>query len=815
MQQIKAANNMGEKLENSTIIRREISSDEGSSEDFVPEASKSKLSYNVSAEAEQTRQIVRTLSPSKEQDKEKVLETVFSEPGLDEEDDGRIWEGDPTLLPNSPYPEVRASVANTDDPTIVLNHWRTWFLTTVFVVVFAGVNQFFSLRYPTLSINFLVAQVVCYPVGKILALLPDWKCKRCSWFDLNPGPFTKKEHAVVTIAVALTSSTAYAMNILIAQTNFYNMKLNAGYQIMLVWTSQMLGYGAAGLSRRWVVNPASCIWPQNLISVSLFDSLHSRSIDKTIINGWRVSRYKFFLFVFIGSFVWYWVPGFLFTGLSYFNVVLWGPKTRHNFIANTIFGTQSGLGALPISFDYTQISQAMTGSVFATPFWVSANTYASVLIFFVLILPILYFTNTWYAKYMPVISGTTYDNTQKSYNVSKIINPDYSINLEKYKAYSPLYVPFSYLLSYALNFAAVVSVFVHCGLYHGKDIVAKLRNKSHGGEDIHMRLYSQNYKDCPDWWYIVLQVIMLALGFAAVCGFDTHFPAWAFVIALILSFANIIPQGILEAMTNQHVGLNIITELICGYMLPLRPMANVLFKLYGFIVMRHGLDLSRDLKLALYMKVPPRLIFFIQIYASLISGLVNVGIQEWMRSNIKDICSTTQPDGFTCSNGRTIFNASIIWSLPKYLFSPGRIYNPLMWFFLIGLIVPFVIFFLQKKFPRVELFKYMHSPVFFTGPGNIPPSTPYNYSLFFAMSFVLNSIRKKWPHWFSKYNFVMGAGVETGVALAVVIIFLCVQYPGGKLSWWGNTVWKTTYDYAYKKYYTLKTGETFGYDKWW
>ncbi|CAR22577.1 oligopeptide transporter OPT1 [Lachancea thermotolerans CBS 6340] len=742
----------------------------------------------------------------------KTEQEIIEEEELTEQ---TVWEGNVSLLQNSPFPEVRATVPPTDDPTIVLNHWRTWFLTTVFVIVFAGVNQFFSLRYPSLSINFLVAQVVCYPVGKILALLPEWDCPRCPWFNLNPGPFTKKEHAVVTIAVALTSSTAYAMNILIAQTNFYNMKLSAGYMILLVWTSQMLVYGAAGLTRRWVVSPAACIWPQTLISVSLFDSLHNRSIDKTKVNGWSMSRYRFFVTVFSASFVWYWVPGFLFKGLSYFNVVLWGPKTRHNFIANTIFGVESGIGALPITFDYTQISQALTGSVFATPYWVSANSCASAVLFFVIILPILYFTNTWYAKYMPVISGSTYDNTQQKYNVSRILNSDYSINFEKYKSYSPLFVPFSYLLSYALNFAAVIAVFVHCFLYNGKEIKNKFRNKNYGGQDIHMRLYSQNYKDCPDWWYVVLQVIMIALGFVAVCAFNSHLPAWAFVVALAISFVNFIPQGILEAVTNQHVGLNIITELICGYMLPFRPMANLLFKLYGFIVMRQGLELSRDLKLALYMKVPPRLIFAVQIYATVISGLVNVGIQEWMRSNIKELCSSTQPDGFTCNNGRTIFNASIIWSMPKYLFSPGRIYNPIMWFFLIGLVVPIIVFVLQKKFKGNEMLKFCHSPVFFAGPGNIPPSTPYNYTLYFALSWALNTIRKRFPRWFSKYNFVMGAGVETGVALAVVIIFLCVQYPGGSLNWWGNNVYKNTYDHNYRKFYNLKKGEKFGYDKWW
>ncbi|CCK71289.1 oligopeptide transporter OPT1 KNAG_0G02310 [Huiozyma naganishii CBS 8797] len=733
----------------------------------------------------------------------------------EEEDDGLDWEGDPTDMKNSPYAQVRAVVPVGDDPTIEINHWRTWFLTTVFVILFAGVNQFFSLRYPSLTINFLVAQVCCYPIGKLLSWLPDWKCKRCHFFDLNPGPFTKKEHAIVTISVALTSSTAYAMYVLNAQTAFYKKKQSVGYQFLLVWTSQMLGYGAAGLTRRWIVYPAACVWPQTLIAVSLFDSLHNTAIDKTIVNGWRITRYRFFFFVLLGSFVWYWVPGYLFTGLSNFNVILWGPKTRNNFIVNTIFGVKSGMGLMPVTFDYTQISQALTGSVFATPFYVVANTYASVFIFFMIVLPFLYFYNVWYAKYMPVISGTTYDNTGKSFNVTKVINPDFTINLEKYKKYSPIMVPFSYLLAYALNFAAVVAVFVHCGLYHGKDIMKGFTNRFHGGRDIHTRTYLKNYNDCPDWWYGIVQVVVAGLGFATVCGFDSGLPVWAFIIAIMLSLVNFIPQGILEAMTNQHVGLNIITELICGYMLPLRPMSNLLFKLYGFIVMRQGLELSRDLKLGVYMKVPPRLLFFIQMYATIISGMVTVGIQEWMYVHIDDVCSTTQKDGFICANGRTMFNASIIWSLPKYLFSPHRLYSPLMWFFLIGLLVPLGVYAAQRVFKKNQFLKHINTPVFFTGPGNIPPSTPYNYTLYFAMGYMLFTIRKRFPRWFNKYNFVMGAAVETGVAIAVVIIFLCVQYPAGNIKWWGNTVWKNTYDGKYKTYYTLKKNETFGPQKWW
>lgn len=730
-----------------------------------------------------------------------------------EDDDFSFVEGNITLMNNSPYPEVREVVPNTDDPSIRINHWRTWIMTTIFVIVFAAVNQFFSLRYPSLTINFLVAQVVAYPVGKFLAkILPNIKFKY-SWFDLNPGPYTIKEHGMLTICVALTSSTAYAMNILISQTNFFNKEFGLGYEILLVWTTQCLGYGLAGISRRFIVDPPAMIWPQTLISVSMFEALHSSKIDNTIINGWKISRYYFFLTVLIINFIWYWVPGFLFKGLSYFNFILWGSLTRNNFIVNFIFGVSGGIGIIPITFDYTQISQAMSGSVFATPFVFVANTYASVFLFFVIILPILYFTNTWDAKYLPVISTSTFTNKQKKYDAKKILGNDFIIDKQKYMDYSPLFIPFSYLLSYALNFAAVLSIFFHVGLYYGKDMYQKIKDAKAGGQDIHTRLMS-NYKQVPDWWYVVLFVICLGFSFLTVCNWETGLPAWGLVIALLISIITFIPEGVIEALSNQEIGLNIITELVCGYILPFRPLANVLFKVYGFIVMRHGLGLARDLKLGLYLKIAPRLLFAMQIYSTLLAGVTQVLVQRWMRSNIEDICSTNQADGFICANGRTITNAAIIWSIPQYLFTPGQRYSPLLIFFIIGPIFTIIAWLLHKRWPN-RWFGKINAPLFFVGPGNIPPSTPYNYSCYFIASSIINYIRLKWPRWDAKYRYVMGAAVETGVALSVVVIFLCVQYPGGKLDWWGNSVYKNTIDYQGTPYYTLPEGETFGPKKWW
>lgn len=758
-------------------------------------------------------------------DKAKTNEIVHTVTSVDiekvekelEHDDWLYHEGNVEELANSPYPEVRAAVTLDVDLDVKLNHWRTWTLTLIFVIVFAGVNQFFSLRYPSLTIGFIVAQIVSFPIGKLLARLPEYKPSFLpDFFQLNPGPYSKQEHALLTIVVSLTSSTSYAMNILITQTNFYNQSLDAGYMILLVFSTQLLGYGAAGLTRRFIVYPAAMIWPQTLVTTSLFNTLHSKEgdvLDKMNANGWTMSRYKFFGIVSIFSFVWYWLPGYLFKALSYFDFITWiWPR---NLIVNQVFGVQSGLGIIPISFDWTQATQAMSASPLATPAWVSANTYASVFIFFLIVLPCLYYTNTMYAKYMPVMLTTTFDNKAKKYNVSKVLNSRLEFDEESYKQYSPLFVPFSYLLSYALNFAAVVAIFVHCFLYHGKEIVQKLRDQRAGGEDIHKRLMN-NFKEAPDWWYLVLFVISIGLSFAAVCAYETQLPWWGLIISLLIAFVNFIPQGLLEGITNQHVGLNIITELVAGYIWQGKPLANMMVKLYGFIPMRQGLEFSRDLKIAQYMKIPPRLLFFAQIVGTLVAALVNVGVQEWMRSNIDNICDPKQADGFICANGRTIFNASIIWGAvgPAKLFNPGKRYNAFMWFFLIGFFAPIVTWLVARKWPKHWVSR-INAPVFFTGPGNIPPSTIYNYSLYFVISYGFNHYIRKWFRAFHvKYTYILSAAIDSGVSISAVIIFLCVSYPAGALVWWGNTVYNTNYDGQSKPFYTLAPGETFGPATW-
>lgn len=115
---------------------------------------------------------------------------------------------------------------------------------------------------------------------------------------------------------------------------------------------------------------------------------------------------------------------------------------------------------------------------------------------------------------------------------------------------------------------------------------------------------------------------MFVFGIISIEVWPTQMPVWAFVLALvrlvlptssydsshvaqqIISFVYIIPIGMIQAITNQQVGLNVITELVIGYALPGRPIAMMMFKTWGYITMAQALSFTSDFKLGHYMKIP-------------------------------------------------------------------------------------------------------------------------------------------------------------------------------------------------------------------
>ena len=127
----------------------------------------------------------------------------------------------------------------------------------------------------------------------------------------------------------------------------------------------------------------------------------------------------------------------------------------------------------------------------------------------------------------------------------------------------------------------------------------------HEQPDIHARLMAR-YRQVPEWWYALVFLAMFAAGIICIEVWDTKFPVQWFILALVIAFFYVIPIGMIQAITNQQVGLNVITELIIGYGLPGRPLAMMMFKTWGYITMAQALQFTSDFKLGHYMKIPPR-----------------------------------------------------------------------------------------------------------------------------------------------------------------------------------------------------------------
>jgi OPT family oligopeptide transporter len=223
--------------------------------------------------------------------------------------------------------------------------------------------------------------------------------------------------------------------------------------------------------------------------------------------------------------------------------------------------------------------------------------------------------------------------------------------------------------------------------------------------------------------------------------------------------------GIIQAISNFQLGINVITEFVGAYVLPGKPIANMTFKVYGYMTMSQGLTFAGDLKLGHYMHIPPITMFWVQVLATIWGGLTNVGVLFWAYSNISGICTDNAVQNFVCPQASTFFTASVVWGAvgPQRMFERGEIYYANLFFFLIGAISPIPIYFLATRYPRGP-WKLFNTPLFFSGTAAIPPATAiklfppffdsnYSYATWSIIGYVFNYlIKRRHAAWWAKYN---------------------------------------------------------------
>ena len=215
-------------------------------------------------------------------------------------------------------------------------------------------------------------------------------------------------------------------------------------------------------------------------------------------------------------------------------------------------------------------------------------------------------------------------------------------------------------------------------------------------------------------------------------SYPIHLPWYGLLLALSITTVLFIPVGIVMAITNQHSSLYLICQLVCGVVFPGRPVANMVFVTYCYISSAQGIKFSSDLKLGHYMKIPPKLLFKVQLVATLVSSFTQIGVLNWMFINIPGLCTPDAINGFICPIAKVHFNGSILWGVvgPQRFFGKGALYRPLIWAFLIGAIAPIIVWLIGRRNPT-SLWRKVNLPILFGSLSWIPPAV--SYSIFFLL----------------------------------------------------------------------------------
>ncbi|KAH8506978.1 hypothetical protein H0E87_013699 [Populus deltoides] len=366
-----------------------------------------------------------------------------------------------------PVEEVALVVPETDDPTLPVLTFRAWFLGLTSCIILIFLNTFFTYRTQPLTISAILMQIAVLPIGKFMAkTLPTRDYRILGWsFSLNPGPFNMKEHVIITIfancGVSYGGGDAYSIGAITVMKAYYKQNLSFLCGLFIVLTTQILGYGWAGMLRRYLVYPVEMWWPSNLAQVSLFRALHEKDSKSK-----GLTRMQFFLIAMTASFLYYTVPGYLFPIMTFFSWVCW--VWPHSITAQQVGSGYHGLGVGAFTLDWAGIS-AYHGSPLVAPWSSIVNVGVGFIMFIYIILPLCYWKyNTFDARKFPIFSNQLFTSSGQKYETTKILTPDFQLNIPAYDSYSKLYLSPLFALSIGSGFARFTATLTHVALFNGR-----------------------------------------------------------------------------------------------------------------------------------------------------------------------------------------------------------------------------------------------------------------------------------------------------------------------------------------------------------
>jgi hypothetical protein len=150
----------------------------------------------------------------------------------------------------------------------------------------------------------------------------------------------------------------------------------------------------------------------------------------------------------------------------------------------------------------------------------------------------------------------------------------------------PIVLTPTFAMCYGFSFAILASALTTVLCWNGSFIAGAFRSRKEAPvrgitlpsftqlteylfKDVHVEILERNYASVPRSWYWAVSLSMTALACYVVVVYPLQLPLWGLFLAVSIAAIFLIPCGIILAVTNAELGLNVVTEFVAGYLLPL------------------------------------------------------------------------------------------------------------------------------------------------------------------------------------------------------------------------------------------------------
>ncbi|KAF2164176.1 hypothetical protein M409DRAFT_68072 [Zasmidium cellare ATCC 36951] len=703
-------------------------------------------------------------------------------------------------------PQVLRVVSLHDDPTELCLTFRYWVLATIFVAPGAFLSQMNSFRTTYAPYSVFFVQIASNYVGIWLAkVLPKkpitvpgtrWK------FSMNPGPWTTKEHVLVTITTTSGAIGNLGVTPLALAELYYNKRVNAGaaifFMLAIVWT----GYSFAAIGRQILMYEPAYPWFQSLCQSALFETQKKQRQAPT-----KTARKQMWVFwgVLFGVTLWQFLPEFVMPFFGSLAFLCW--VAPHNKAANFIGSGLGGMGFLNLTFDWANISNYNAGvNLFLSPWWTQVVLFMSYVLCCWVLMPAAQFGKLGSYHYGLQTNRPLRENGTL-YPVADLVTPDNTLNQTAYDLNGPIYQGTQQLWSMFFDYASYTSAYAWIACFGYKQIrsaFTKFRaRQKNPGEGINhqyadrLNILMRSYKEVPLWWYTVLFLCSFVALITCIATGNLFIPVWTYFVAVATGALTIIPMGWLFAVSNYQLPIGTFNELLYGTMLQAvsgnrNPAGASIYSSIAGDAWYRAQYMMQDQKIGHYMHVPPRAVFVSQIFGTIIGVPINYGTMRWILDSKREYLNGTLTDPAHIWTGQTVASA-LSTGVQYVLVGPSRLFRekifaPLPYAFLVGAGVPVVIYTLHRLFPRAK-FNLWNSTIFFSGASTFYGNISTGYFSRFLGGFVVMfwAYRYRYELW-SRYNYILAAAFDAGFNLNMLLIFLC--FGAAKVitmpNWWGN-----------------------------